>query len=107
MKLSKEQHKFLQEIGSHGIMFISSDMQNICQYLISEEYIEMIPLLLREPFSDDSPNTLRLNDAKIVVQITQKGKAYLDTHKRMKFEFNLATLISFAALAVSVIGLFT
>lgn len=106
MELSQEQFDCLRTVGSQGIALVPQNMLSICEYLRSEGYIEMITVLTRDTSQDYPSNELHMNDANLIIQITQRGKAYLATHSKEKIHFNVNTVLAILAIIISLIGLF-
>lgn len=105
MELSKEQFDCLQTVGSQGITLVSQNMMTVCEYLKSEGYIEMITVLTKDTSQDYPPDELHMNEANIIIQITQKGKAYLATHTKNDIKYFTDILLKVLPIIISVVSL--
>jgi len=104
-KLSKKQFKCLKTICYQTVAFITDDISKECDYLCELGLIEIIELATVKEFDEETAN-LNLNSAKLIAEINEAGKAYVDTHtswiKRVRWDF-IASLIAILLSFVSII----
>lgn len=107
--LSKQQFKCLKTIYQQTVAFITDDISKECDYLKNLGLIEIIELATVKNFSAEN-RTLELNSAKLIAEINEAGKAYVDTHtawfKKVRWDFIIsiwAVLISLASLIIDAI----
>lgn len=105
MELTKEQLECLQNVGQHGIMLVPQNMSSICKYLNNEGYIEMVTLLTKDKSQNYPPEELHINEIDIIIQITQRGKAYLTSQTKKTAHFLINAAAKFIPIAISIIAL--
>lgn len=105
MELSKEQLDYLQLVGCQGIMLVPQNMLDVCQYLKSEGYIEMITVLTKDTSKEYPADEIHMNEANIIIQITQKGNAYLASHTKKTKQFYIDLVAKYLPIAISMIAL--
>ncbi|MCM1237617.1 MAG: hypothetical protein NC123_18035 [Butyrivibrio sp.] len=105
MELSQEQLECLRTVGSQGIALVPQNMLNICEYLQSEGYIEMITVMTRDTSQDYPSDELHMNDANLIIQITQRGKAYLEAHTKNDKKYFTDIFLKVLPIIISVISL--
>lgn len=105
MELTKEQLECLQNVGLHGIMLVPQGMLSICQYLKNEGYIEMVTVFTKDTSKDYPPEELHMNEINIIIQITEKGKAYLASHTKNNLHFRINTAAQWLPIVISIIAL--
>lgn len=103
MGLSNSQLQCLQAVSTKKIMLVPPDMDDICEYLKSEGYIDMITVLTIDKSKDYPTNELHANGANIIIQITQKGEAYLAERTTTRKNINTTNLIAAIAIISSFI----
>lgn len=106
MELSNSQLQCLQAVSTKKIMLVPPDMEDICEYLKSEGYIDMITVLTIDKSKDYPEDELHTNGANIIIQTTQKGEAYLTEHTTTKRNIDRNTIIAVVAVIISLFGLF-
>lgn len=103
MELSNEQFEFLKTLNFQTIMLVDPAMSEVCRHLSDNGYVKMISVLTVDKDIKCPPNELRTNSQDIIIQITEKGRAYLDSHIKHTRNIKIEHILSASALACSII----
>lgn len=103
--VSNEHLKLLQLVSSQGVLLVSNSNKAACEYLLSGGYIDIFDIPLAKTEIKESGNilTLDFDDSILAIQITEKGKAYVDAHVYKKKTVKAELIISIGALISSVV----
>lgn len=105
-KLSKEYYKILKKIRTNEIMFITEEIKSQCEFLKSEEYIDMLDVAIINSYNPQTKD-LNLDTCKIIAQITHKGKNYCDLHdtwlKKIRWEYVISIIAIIASFSDEII----
>lgn len=112
-QLSNEQLTLLQKTAEQGVLMTNLSNKDICHFLCSNGFITFWQVLVIPPdsFTPADPSlTLDLDSSAFIVQLTEKGKAYIHMHSSKKKATNIELIISICALVSSItlgiLGLF-
>lgn len=107
--LSKKQFKCLKKIYQQTVAFITNDISKECDYLKKLDFIDIIELVTVNDFVAEN-RILDLKSVKLIAEIKEAGKAYVDTHtawfKKVRWDFIisiLAVMISLTGVIINVI----
>lgn len=103
MSLSNEQFDCLQKLYEQKIMLVEPSLAEICKFLHTNGYIEMISILAVDKSKPYPPDELHTNDVDIIIQITEKGKAYVDSHVAKKRNVRIELVLSITAILISIV----
>lgn len=105
-QLSNEQLKFLHQVSEQGVLVTSMASKPICKYLQSNGYVDFYQVLVTpspELVVSEKTLTVDLDSSALMVQITEKGKAYVSEHTAKKRDRRIELFLSISAIVISIV----
>lgn len=103
-KLSKKHFNTLKKIRNAEILFITEEMREQCEYLKTQNYINILEVAIVDSTNLDSKQ-LTIQSTKLIVQITPEGKNYADLHTSWARKMNWDAWLAVFAVILSIITL--